>query len=411
MRENLITTLKWILRVLAKWTLAKYGPSVIGVTGTVGKTSTKEAVYAVVKNIRSMRASSGNFNNEIGLPLTILGSWPRIAGKLFWVRVILASLWRLAVRGKYPEVLVLEYAADRPGDLRYLLEITRPQIGIVTAVGDIPVHVEFYSGPDAVAREKARLIEALPAQGFAMLNFDDEAVLGMRERTRSHVMTFGFGEGADVRVTNFENRSENGRPAGIAFKLEYGGNFVPVRVDDAFGKAQAYAAAAAALVGIAFGMNLVKISEALGSLVAPPQRMKIMAGVKKSYIIDDSYNASPMAMRAAIEAVRSLPRKARKIAVLGDMLEIGKYTIEAHEMMGRYVAKGFHALVTVGPRAKFIAEEACKMRMPKSRIFAFDNAEEAGKKVQELLKQGDVVLVKGSRAMHLEKVVEELRQI
>lgn len=397
--------------MLAKLTIRKYQPGIIGITGSVGKTSTKEAVYTVLRSFRSVRVSSGNFNNEIGLPLTILGDWNKVGRTLFWCRVILASIFRLIFRVEYPELLILEYGADRPGDIKYLLEIAKPQIGVVTAIGDIPVHVEFYSGPDAVAREKGKLIEALTVTGFAILNFDDEAVLEMKERTRAHTITFGFGDGADLRITNFENQmTADGRPAGIAFKLEYGGSFVPIRLEDSFGKAQAYAAAAAAAVGLAFGANLVRVAEALSYYQAPEHRMKLLVGIKGAYIFDDSYNASPLSMHAAINTIKSLGNP-RKLAVLGDMLEIGKYTIEAHEEIGRMAAKVFDILITVGARAKFIAESAYKSGLPRKKIFTFDTVEEAKIAVQDLLKKGDLVLVKASRAIGLEKIIEEIRQV
>lgn len=406
----LLKILKWKLRFLAKLTIRKYNPGIIGITGSVGKTSTKEAVYAILRGIRNVRVSRGNFNNEIGLPLTILGNWEKTGGLGFWLKVFWVSFLRLIFRMTYPEILVLEYGADRPGDLRYLLDIAKPQIGVVTAVGDIPVHVEFYSGPDAVVREKSHLVESLSANGFAMLNFDDEAVLDMRERTRAHVVTYGFGDGAELRITNFQNRIENDRPAGIGFKLEYGGSFVPVRLDDCFGKAQAYAAAAAAAVGFAFGLNLVKISEALNYYQAPVHRMKLIAGIKGSYVIDDSYNASPLSAHAALDTLESLG-KARKIAILGDMLEIGKYTLEAHEAIGAFAGKFLDILVTVGSRAKFIAEAANGVGLAKKNIYVFDTADEAKGKVQDLIKKGDLILVKASRAIELNKVVEEIRQI
>lgn len=410
MKESLRKILKWKLRFLAKLTIRKYQPGIIGVTGSVGKTSTKEAIYAVLRGIRDVRVSRSNFNNEIGLPLTILGNWEKIGGWGFWLKVFFVSILRLIFRFRYPELLILEYAADRPGDIRYLVDIAKPQIGVFTAIGDIPVHVEFYSGPDAVAREKGYLAEALSANGFAMLNFDDEAVLSMRERTGAHIVTYGFGEGAELRITNFQNRVENDHPAGISFKLEYGGSFVPVRLDDCFGRAQAYAAAAAAAIGVAFGMNLVKISEALSYYQVPARRMKLLVGIKGSYVIDDSYNASPLSMHAALDTLKSLG-KARKIAVLGDMLEIGKYTLEAHETMGALAGKFLDILVTVGPRAKFIAESAHSVGLAKKNIHIFETADEAKGSVQDLLKKGDIILVKGSRAIGLDRVVEEIRQI
>lgn len=411
MKTRLVKILKWTLRILAKLTLAKYRPGIIGVTGSVGKTSAKDAVYAVLRSVRKIRASSGNFNNEIGLPLTILGDWQKEGGFFFWCRVLLSSVFRLVIRVNYPELLILEYAVDRPGDLKYLLDIAKPQIGIITAVGDIPVHVEFYSGPDAVAKEKAHLVEALPAAGFAILNFDDEAVLDMKERTRAHVITFGFGEGAEIRITNFENRMEDNRFAGINFKVEYGGSFVPIRLNNCFGKAQAYAAAAAAAVGLSFGMNLVRIAESLSYYESPSRRMKLLPGIKGTYILDDSYNASPLSMHAAIDTVKSFKYEGRKIGVLGDMLEIGKYTLDAHEAIGVLSTKVFDILITVGPRSKFIADAAFKNGLAKKNIFSFDTADEAKSKVQEVIRKGDLILIKASRAMALDKIVEEIRQI
>ncbi|TSC88865.1 MAG: UDP-N-acetylmuramoyl-tripeptide--D-alanyl-D-alanine ligase [Parcubacteria group bacterium Gr01-1014_3] len=402
--------LKWILRTLAIWTVKKYQPGVIGITGSVGKTSTKEAILAVMRSIRRVRASSGNFNNEIGLPLTVLGDWDQTGGLIFWIKVICRSFLRLMFSGTYPEILILEYAADRPGDIKYLLEIVKPQISVVTAIGDIPTHVEYYSGPDAVAREKSRLVETLPTIGFAVLNYDDEAVFDMKDRTRANVVTYGYGDGAQVRITNFENRSENRRPLGITFKLEHGSNFVPVRMEGVFGKTQGYAAAAAAAVGLSFGMNLVRVAEALSYYQAPAHRMKMIPGVKGSYVIDDTYNASPLSMRAAIETAKSL-RATRRIGVLGDMLEIGKYTIEAHEMIGRLSAKVFDILVTVGARAKFIAEAAHKAGLPKKSIHMYETADEAKLAVQQLIKKGDMVLVKASHGIQLDKIVEEIQQI
>ncbi len=410
MKQYLKNQLKKILAFLARWAIKKYQPGIVGITGTVGKTSTKEAVLSVLSQIRKTRASSGNFNNEFGFPLAILGSYEKVGGAWFWIKVVVGSFFRLLFSRKYPELLVLEYAAGKPGDIKYLLDIARPQIGVVTAVGDIPVHVEYYSGPEAVAKEKSRLVEALPAIGFSILNFDDEAVYDMKDRTRAHTITYGFGEGSNLRITNFEHRLDVDRPLGVSFKLEYGGNFIPVRLEGAFGKAQAYSAAAAAAIGLAFGMNLVKISEALGYYRVPPRRGKLVAGIKNTWIIDDTYNASPLSMHAALDTLKGLDAK-RKIAVLGDMLEIGKYTIEAHEQIGTLAEKVVDFLITIGPRARFIADAANKAGLAKKNICSFDVVEDALQTVQDVIKKGDLILVKASRAMELDKVVEEIRQM
>ena len=243
-----------ILVFLSRLTIARYRPRVVGVTGSVGKTSTKRAVATVIAKVRRVRMAEGNLNNEIGVSLAILGDWSmeelRLVSRdqpagtaslrklIFWSRVILIGAYRVVVKSKkYPEVLVLEYGADRPGDILRLMRIAQPEISIVTTIGEVPVHVEFYAGPKDVAREKARLIERLSPNGFAVLNHDDSMVDSLRDHTRGHVMTYGFERGVDLQITRLENRVADGIPAGISFKFEYEGSSVPVRMDGIFGKA------------------------------------------------------------------------------------------------------------------------------------------------------------------------------
>lgn len=407
-KSFLIKILRWKLKKLAELTIWRYRPGIVGITGSVGKTSAKLAVASVLATDRKVRYSKSNFNNELGLPLTILGDWEEIKGTFFWPKVILASIWRIIFKIAYPEILILEYGVDRPGDMRYLLDIARPNVSIITAVGEVPAHVEFFSGPEEVAREKAKLIETLPAAGFAVLNYDDDTVMNLEERTRAHLITFGFEKGASVRVTGFETRVEGERPIGISFKLEYGGSFVPVRLDGAYGRTQGYAAAAGACVGLIFGLNLVKISDGLQHYEPALHRLNITPGIKNTYILDDCYNANPASMYAALDTLRAMPGK-RKVAVLGDMLEIGKYAMQAHEKIGSIAAKVVDQLIVVGPRAKFIAQGARAGGMTKRNVQEFDTAEDAETTIQEMLKTSDLVLVKGSHAMQLDKVVEAIK--
>ncbi len=419
-------SLRWIIKKLAQLTIWKYRPGIIGITGSVGKTSTKMAVEAVLGGERKIRASKGNLNNELGLPLTILGNWrggdfklvsreqppgtARLRKLFFWIKVIVVSIFNVIFsrRSSYPEVLILEYGADRPGDIKYLLGIARPNISIVTAIGAVPVHVEFYGSSEEVAREKSRLVEYLPVAGIAILNSDDPTVMRLRERTRAHITTFGFGKEAAMRVTRLEYRSDISRPLGISFKLEHAGNSVPVRLDGVFGKPTAAAAAAAAAVGIAFGMNLVKISEKLAGYRTGASRMQIVPGIHETSIIDDSYNASPLSMEAALDALKHIPAK-RKIAILGDMLEIGDYAADEHERIGRLAAKSANMLILVGAHAKFTAEGARKAGLRKNNIHLFETANEAMGPTAHALRDGDLILVKGSHAMELGKIVEEIK--
>lgn len=407
MKKVRLGILKWILKLLSRATVARYKPGIVGITGTVGKTSTKEAIRTVLGFDRRVRAPSKSFNNELGLPLTILGDWDSTGGVLFWLKVIFVSLWRLIVPvSSYPEMLVLEYGVDRPGDMNYLLAIARPHIAVFTALGEIPVHVEFFAGPEALFHEKVKLINQLPTTGFAILNGDDLMVREAKEQTRAQVITYGFDGTNDMRISNFAHHFD-GDNATISFKLTYSGSFVPVKIDGVVGKSQTYATAAAATVGLIFGMNLVTIAEALRKYSAPQGRLKVIPGIKESVLIDDTYNASPIAMHEALDALRDLKAK-RKIAVLGDMLEIGKYTLQAHEAIGRLVPKCSDMLIAVGLRAKFIADAAERAGMKKTAVASFMNLAEAGKYLQSKIQRGDLILIKGSQGVRLEKAVKEV---
>lgn len=395
----------WKLELFARLTIRRYAPGVVAVTGSVGKTSTKEAIRRVLARTYRVRAAAKSFNNEFGLPLTILSDAEHSGGVLFWFRVFIVALCRLVVRDpKYPEVLVLEYAIDRPGDMDRLVRIAAPDVAVVTAIGDVPVHVEFFSGPEAVLHEKAKLVKALPSDGFAILNADDLKVAGVGDLTKGHVITYGFSETATVRLSNFKNMLEEG-DAAVRFKLSHKGTIVPAGIKRALGRAESYAAGAAAATGIAFGMNLVEIAAGLESYVPPAGRFRILKGAKETTLIDSTYNASPLSMEEALETVKEL-KAPRKLAVLGDMLELGKFTVSAHEEIGRRVAKACEVLVAVGHRGKFIAEAALVAGMPKGKVHAFLSLSEAARYLESSIKPGDLVLFKASQGVRLERVLK-----
>lgn len=411
--------LEKILYAFSQLMLRRYKPVVIGITGSVGKTSTKEAVFAVLK-LKNARKSEFNYNTEIGVPLTILGIPHYGKNIVRWFFAFARIVFKIIFRDKrFPKILVLEMGADRPGDIAYLSRLARPSIGIITSVGEIPAHVEFFSGPKDIAREKAKLIESLPIDGWAILNDDDDALVDVRALTKAHIKTFGFDEHADMRIidmkfsTDFDKHHGREIPEGTVVTLSYEGVAMPVKLKAAFGKPQAYAAAAAALVGIRAGMTFPEALNALKLYIPPPGRLRLLKGIKKSWILDDSYNSSPQALHAALDTLRDLPGK-RKIAILGDMLELGEYSELAHRAAGDTVAQFADILITVGPRAKFIAEEAlsgglesAKVLAPE-RVHSFSIAAEALPILDSLIQEGDLVLVKGSQAMRMEKIVEEI---
>ena len=407
MKEYLIKKLQSILRVLAKLTIKRYRPFIIGVTGSVGKTSTKSAIYSVLSSNFSARMGKGNLNNELGLPLVVLGDYKTSGGAFFWLKVLFWGFFGLIWRKNYPEILILEYGADKPGDMDYLLTVAKPDLVVVTAVGEIPVHVEFYQGPEGVAKEKGKLVKAVGLGGNVILNLDDPFVADMKDLTKGDVMTYGFLEEADLRIGNFMNRSEDNKPLGISFKLETEDNFVPVKIDGSLGKAKAYSAAAAAAVGLIKGMNFVKISEALAQYQGEPGRCRLLEGVKNTNLIDDTYNSSPIAMFSALEVLKDLPAH-RKVAILGDMAELGQYTNHAHEEAGKLVVGAADVLVTVGGKGKFIADGALKHGLPQNNIYSFADSDEAAKNIKDIIEPYDLILIKGSQSMRMERVILEI---
>lgn len=406
--------LQIILKKLAKAIIGKYQPLIIGITGSVGKTSTKEAIYCVLSRVflkEKVRASIKNYNNELGVPLTIVGEESGGRSIVGWLKVFWRSLALLFSRSDYPKFLILEMGADKPGDIKYLTSFVEPKIGIITAIGEIPVHVEFYKNSLQVAKEKANLIRALPISGWAILNYDDEAASRMAEQVKTgKILTYGFNEGADVRAINFE-------AAGISqnsyatFKIDYRGKIVPARIKGILGRHQLYAVLAAICAGIALDINLIEIIESLADYQAPAGRMKLIEGIKHAWLIDDTYNASPAAMAGALEVLKNIKMAgdgSRCVAVLGDMMELGQFTERAHRIVGKKAAEFADILFAVGLRAKFIAAEAAESGMARENILEFDTADEAATAVQGTIKEGDVVLIKGSQSMRMEKIVEEI---
>jgi len=429
--------LQYILKILAKIVLWKYQPEIVGVTGSVGKTSAKEAIYQVLKKQFRVRRSRENYNNEIGVPLTILGL--DTAGRSFigWLKNFFKAGIVIFWGRNYPEILVLEMAVDRPGDMKYLLDFVPVKLGVITAIGQFPVHLEFFPEKGKLVEEKALLVKLLSKNGLAVLNYDDLTVrmIGDDLSEKTKTIQYGFGQGADLKVFNFQFFPPAGGPAGglergdfgVSFKLDYQGSIVPFKLNKVLGKQSVYAAAAAVVVGLNFGLNLVEISTALRKYRALAGRAKLIKGIKNSWIIDDSYNSSPSAALAALEILEELSRPAadietevlhsspkktlpevKRIAVLGDMLELGEDTEAGHRQVGQKVAATVDLLFAIGERARFIAEEARQQGLAQEKIFEFSRPEQASLAVQKKLSPGDIVLVKGSRAIHLEKVVKEI---
>lgn len=387
-------------------------PEIVAVTGSVGKTSTKDAIAAVLGGKFDIRVTHGNLNTEIGLPLTVLGLPSGGRSPLSWLAILPRAWMRSYVHDRaFPGTLVLEMASDRPGDIAQLCDIASPMIGVVTAVGES--HHEFFGSIDAVEKEKRTLIERLPAGGVAVLNRDDERVWRMRGATKASVMGFGFHEEAVVRAleATMVARMDDAGKCGVQLKVRCPGSEVEVFLGGTLGRHAVHAALAAFAVGISKGMTAGEITERLPQFTPPAGRMRCLGGIKKTLLIDDTYNAAPKSTLSALDALHylQLGEGCKKIAVLGDMLELGSISVRSHEEVGRAaVDAGADVLVFVGERMGDAEKAARAHGAAEGSTFHFGSAEEAGRFVQERMRQGDVVLVKGSQGMRMEKVVKEL---
>lgn len=410
------TTLKKIivaiLTIEARLILKKYKPRIVAITGTVGKTSAKDAVYAVLSHFYKTRKSEKSFNGEIGIPLTVIGCPNAWSNLLMWVKNFLDGLSLLIQRKPYPEWLVLEVGADRPGDIKKTASWIKPDIAIITRLSKVPAHVEFFESPEAVKAEKWELANAVSKDGTIILNADDEDVMSLKEKIKTRTESYGFSKEATL-VASYENieyekENNNGYPIGITFRVDSKGSSIPVHLSGGFGMNHIYSALSALAVADVCELNMIKASEALHTYEMAPGRLRLIKGVKGSIIIDDTYNASPVAMESALETLSKLDGKGRKIAVLGDMLELGKHANIEHRRMGEIAGKVCDMVITVGIRARHIAEGALIAGLSEKKIFQFEDSREAGKFLEQKIKEGDIALAKGSQGMRMERAVLEV---
>lgn len=394
-----------ILYILAQRVIRKYTPKVVAITGSFGKTSTREAVALVLQTNGTVRQSFKNYNNEIGVPLTILGVESGKRSAWAWAKIILHGLRLSLATQSYPETLVLEYGMDRAGDIEYLVKLARPSIAVVTGIGDAPPHLEFFRNREQLIREKSEIIAHLHKEDLAILNADDRDVLNMAKKTRARVMTYGTTPSAAIFL---REATVKGLGAGVHAKISFNETTVPMHFPHVIGVHQMTPLLAAICVGVASGINLVQIAEALAAYIPPPGRLRLIAGIKETTILDDTYNSSPAAAQAAIQTLKKLSEGRRTIAVLGDMNELGAITEREHEKLGGVVSHATDMLLTVGEKARAIAGGAIKHGMSKESVFSFADSKEAGLFLQERMERGDLILVKGSQDIRMERIVKEI---
>jgi len=348
-------------------------PRVIGITGSVGKTTTKEVVTKVLASRYHVQRSTGSYNNEIGLPLTLL---------------------QLTDADTY---IVLEMGMYVRGDIRFLAEIACPHVGIVTNVE--PVHLERAGSIENIALAKRELVESLPPapKGVAILNYDDRRVQAMAEHTQARVFFYGLSPEADLWADDVETQGLEG----IRLRLHYAGEQLYVKVP-LLGRHSAHTVLRATAAGLVEGLDWQDIVDGLRA-PGPQLRLVAVQGLQDSLILDDTYNSSPASALAALNLLKTM--EGRKIAVLGDMLELGDHEEAGHLKVGCRTANIVAELITVGERARYIAQGAELCGLPHQRVHETPDCEAAIAVLREILQPQDIILVKGSRAMKMEQIV------
>jgi UDP-N-acetylmuramoyl-tripeptide--D-alanyl-D-alanine ligase len=362
------------LRRLAEAVRDAHPIPAVGITGNVGKTTTKEATAAALGARYRVLRTAASFNNEIGVPLTFLRLEPS------------------------HEIAVIELGFYVPGEIADLCRLVRPRIGIITEIPAIPVHYARTPSVDAIAAGKAELIESLPDDGVALLNADSPRVRALAPRTRARVVLFGESEDAELRATDVQAEGL----AGLRFVARYDGKSVPVAVPIP-GRQLVPAALAALGAASVLGVPLEEAAVALGTLEQPAHRMEIRRAPGVT-VIDDSYNSSPAAVQAALAVLRGV--KGRRIAVLGDMLELGSFSADAHEALGRDAARSADVLIGVGELARTAVDAARAAGL--AEAYWASEPGEALVVLRRMQQQGDTILVKGSHSLALDRLADTL---
>jgi UDP-N-acetylmuramoyl-tripeptide--D-alanyl-D-alanine ligase len=403
-RRIIIFILTWEAKIL----LHRHKPTIIAITGSVGKTSTKDAIYTAIKSKVAARKSEKSFNSEIGIPLTVLGLPNGWNNPLQWLRNIIDGFFTALFTKEYPSVLVLEAGIDRKGDMHKLKKWLSPDIVVLTRLPKVPVHVEYFDSPEAVVAEKMVLVSAMKPDGVLVYNHDDDIIKAQLPNVIQRKV--GFGRYLETNFTAREDRVvyQDDLPVGIEFDVQHESGRVTVQIKNTVGTQHMFSCLGALTVAHELGITLSDAADSLSELTTPPGRMRIVPGLKATMILDDTYNSSPIAAEQALQALKELSYTKRKIAVLGDMLELGKYSTDEHRRIGEIAAGAADVLVTVGVRSRNTAEAALAHGLSEDVVFQYDDVARAGRELQNLIAPSDVILIKASQGLRLEKIVEEI---
>jgi len=390
-----------ILLIEARMALWRFRPKIVAITGSVGKTSTKDAIDVALSPFFLVRKSEKSYNSDFGIPLTILGLKNAAGNPFLWLENIILGFFKAILGGHKVDWFILEVGAGEPGDIARFAQMLSPDIAVITRFAEVPVHVEFFASPEAVRQEKILLARAMRKGGTLVLGSDDERVRALASEF-SHLHTVHYGEGREARVrgADYEVKYEEGKPVGISFKVLFGRQSFSICIKGILGEHLIQPVLAAFAVAHSLGLDLVCVAEAFQDFETAPGRMRLILGANDSLIIDDSYNASPIAMREALATLASLETRGRKIAVLGGMAELGKFSAEEHRKVGELALRSCDKLVLVGELARGMTSDP--------RAAYFETSQEAAAVLVHEIRPNDVFLVKGSQSVRMERVVKAL---
>jgi len=406
MKALLKAVVVFLLTLEARIVLVRHKPKVVAITGSVGKTSTKDAIFTLLSHGTHARKSQKSFNSEFGVPLTVLGLPTAWSSPLAWLENIWEGLLVALFSREYPEWLVLEVGADRPGDIRRAGWV-QPHVAVYTHFPDVPVHVEFFDSPEAVMTEKRELGKALRTDGTLVVNADDPKMQHEELMGGQHVLSYGFAEHASVRATDVSVAQQDGVSSGMVATIQFQDQSFKIMLPGVLGRHHLYGPLAAITVAAAEGRSLAGAAEVFAEHASPPGRMRMLKGKDGVVLIDDTYNASPAAVGAGLDALELLPKEKKRVVILGDMMELGSFSAEAHRMVGEHVAKVAHVFIAVGVRMRGAAEAAEAENMH-CAIHTVRTVEDAIGLLSDVVGEGSLVYVKGSQSMRMERAVEEL---
>ena len=403
--EHCIRIIKKILRMGASRVLRKYKPTVIAIIGGVGKTTAREYIYAVLSKKYAVRKSEKSLTTDLGIALTLLGCSGNITTVSGWIANMWFAFKQLYIRNHYPEYVVLEIDGHTPGEVARVAEWLYIDVLVITPISDIPPHVELFETPDDLKNDYSTILRSLSLDSKIVVCADDENAREIGNTIHSRV-SYGTSIHADILATEYTFEYIDGVLSGMSFGIQKPEYEKQIHISGTVGIHVVHGMLCACAVMQVLGENPFAFLGQYEKVVPLPGRMRLVSGIKHSIIIDDSYNASPIATEQALSVLQKI-EASRKIAVLGDMLELGRFSVEVHKEIGRQ-SVFVDILVCVGVRARRIGESALIEGMTQEKVLFFDTAEQAGIHIQQILVEGDCVLIKGSQNMRMEKTVEEI---